>query len=183
MNISKNIQWITDNSAQWKFYTNKSYRAKIQRADSQQVYNVADKPGVVYNCLEDAYEKVGNTGYVITGIAGEMWPIGENAVKKYNVNPDNITAEAMEVDTVELDTVYAAIRIPADTRFTLEVNYGEKAVLQGNRSDIEHGEGDYVLVTAKLTDGVYLPDFDDSGRIINGVIFDKLYKLYLPYVR
>ena len=178
MNISENIQWITNNPTQWKLYTNKSYRAKIQRADSQRVYNVADKPGVVYNCLEDAYEKVGDTGYVVTGIAGEMWPIGEKAIKKYNVNPDNITTEAMEVDTVELDTVYAAIKIPTDIQFTLEVDYGEKAVLRGNRSGIEHGEGDYVLVMAKSVDSAYLPDFDDSGRIVNGAIFDKLYKTF-----
>lgn len=176
MNISKNIQWITNNPTQWKFYTNRSYRAKIQIADSQQVYNVADKPGVVYNCLEDAYENVSDTGYVVTGIVGEMWPIGEKAVKKYNVNPANITAEPMEIDTVELDTVYAAIRIPTETQFTLEVDYGEKAVLRGNRSGMEHGNGDYVLVMTKLVDGEYYPDFDDSGRIINGAIFDRLYK-------
>lgn len=176
MNISKNIQWITNNPTQWKFYTNRSYRAKIQIADSQQVYNVADKPGVVYNCLEDAYENVSDTGYVVTGIVGEMWPIGEKAVKKYNVNPANITAEPMEIDTLELDTVYAAIRIPTETQFTLEVDYGEKAVLRGNRSGMEHGNGDYVLVMTKLVDGEYYPDFDDSGRIINGAIFDRLYK-------
>ena len=176
MNISKNIQWITNNPTQWKLYTNRSYRAKIQIADSQRVYNVADKPGVVYNCLEDAYENVSDTGYVVTGIAGEMWPIGEKAVKKYNVNPANITAEPMEIDTVELDTVYAAIRIPTETQFTLEVDYGEKAVLRGNRSGMEHGNGDYVLVMTKLVDGEYYPDIDDSGRIINGTIFNRLYK-------
>lgn len=176
MNISKNIQWIINNPTQWKFYTNRSYRAKIQIADSQQVYNVADKPGVVYNCLEDAYENVSDTGYVVTGIVGEMWPIGEKSVKKYNVNPANITAEPMEIDTLELDTVYAAIRIPTETQFTLEVDYGEKAVLRGNRSGMEHGNGDYVLVMTKLVDGEYYPDFDDSGRIINGAIFDRIYK-------
>lgn len=176
MNISKNIQWITSDSKRWKFYTNRSYRAKIQIADSQQVYNVPGKPGVVYNYLEDAYEKVGDTGYVITGIAGEMWPIAEKAVKKYNVDPEVITSEPMEIDTFELDTVYAAIMIPIETQFTLEVDYGEKAVLRGNRSGIEHGDGDYVLVVAKLVNGDYLPDPNDSGRIVNGAIFNKLYK-------
>lgn len=178
MNISENIRWITSGPALWRFYTNRSYRAKIQTADSQRVYNVADTPGVVYNCLEDAYEKVGDSGYVITGIAGEMWPIGEKAVKKYNVDPDIIKAEPMEVDTVELDTVYAAIMIPSDTMFTLEVDYGEKAVLRGNRLGIDHGDGDYVLVAAKFENGIYIPDFDDSGRIINGAIFEKLYKRF-----
>ena len=176
MNISKNIRWIISTPTLWRFYTNRSYQAKIQTADSQRVYNVADKPGVVYNCLEDAYEKVGDSGYVVTGLVGEMWPIGEKAVKKYNVDPKNITAEPMEVDTVELDTVYAAIMIPSDTMFTLEVDYGEKAVLRGNRFGIDHGDGDYVLVAAKLVNGIYIPDFDDSGRIINGAIFEKLYQ-------
>ena len=176
MNISENIRWITSVPTLWRFYTNRSYRAKIQTADSQRVYNGADKPGVVYNCLEDAYEKVGDSGYVVTGIVGEMWPIGEKAVKKYKVAPKDITAEPIEVDTVELDTVYADIVIPSDIMFRLEVDYGEKAVLRGNRLGIDHGEGDYVLVAAKLVNGIYIPDFDDSGRIINGAIFEKLYK-------
>lgn len=176
MNISENIQWITNVPTQWKFYTNRSYQAQIQTADPQRVYNVPDKPGIVYNCLEDAYEKVGDIGYVVTGIAGEMWPIGEGAVKKYNIEPSKIKSEPIPVNTVELDTVYAAIRIPKDTQFMLEVDYGEKAILRGNHSGIEHGDGDYVLVAAKLNDGEYQPDFDDCGRVVNGAIFDKIYK-------
>lgn len=156
-----------------------SYRAKIQTVGSQRVYNVADKPEVIYNCLEDAYEKVSDTGYVVTGIVGEMWPIGEKAIKKYNVVPDDITTEPIEVDTVELNTGYAAIMIPNDTQFTIEVDYGEKAVLRGNRLSIEHSSGDYVLVMAKLVDGEYYPDFTDSGRIINGAIFNKLYRHFV----
>lgn len=176
MNISENIQWITNDATQWKFYTNRSYRAKIQIADPKQVYNVADKPGVIYNFLEDAYEKVDNTGYVVTGIAGEMWPIGEKTVKKYNIAPEKITSEPVEVDTIELDTVYTAIMIPDDTPFTIEVDYGEKAILNGNRTGIEHGNGDYILIATKLINDEYHPDFTDSGQIINGTIFDKLYK-------
>ena len=95
MNISENIQWITNNSTEWRFYTNKSYRAKIQTADSKQVYNVVGQPGIVYNCLEDAYEKVNDTGYVVTGIVGEMWPISEKAIQKYRVSPERITAKPM----------------------------------------------------------------------------------------
>lgn len=176
MNISENIQWITNETTQWNLYTNKSYKAKIQVSDSKQVYNVPDTPGVVYNCLEDSYEKVGDTGFVVTGLAGEMWPIGEKAVKKYKVNPECITSEPVEVDTVELDTVFAAVMVPVDTQFTLEVDYGEKALLHGNRVGIGHGEGDYVLIATKLVDGMYQPDFDDSGRVVNGAIFDRLYK-------
>ena len=177
MNISKNINWIKNDHENWVFCTNRSYKAKIQIADPEQIYNVPDRPGVVYNCLEDSYEKVGDSGYVITGILGEMWPIGEGSVKKYKVDPNTITNVPKTVDTVELDTVYAAIMIPADEEFTLEVDYGEKALLKGNRNGIGHGKGDYVLVSAKLIDGKYQPDLSDSGRIINGRIFEKLYKV------
>lgn len=178
MNISENIKWITDDFTMWKYYTNRSYRAKIQIADSQQVYNIPDKPGVVYNYLEDAYEKVEDAGYVITGIAGEMWPIGEKALKKYNVESENISSVPIEVETIELDTVYAAIMISKEEEFTLEVDYGKKAILHGNRPSIDHGDGDYILVRTKQENGKWLPDFDDNGRIINGAIFDKLYKQY-----
>lgn len=176
MNISENIQWITGSEAQWSFFTNKSYQAKIQKADPDRIYNVENQPGVVYNCLEDAYEKVSQGGYVVTGAAGEMWPIGAGALKKYQIQPEDITEEPQEVATVELDTVFAAIRIPDDTEFTLEVDYGERAVLNGNRTGIAHGSGDYVLIAAKCIDGKYMPDFEDSGRIINGAVFDILYK-------
>lgn len=176
MKISDNIRWILENGAEWTLFTNRSYPAKIQLADPQQIYNVPGQPGVVYNILEDAYEKVGGAGYVVTGIAGEMWPIGAGAVVKYNIDPAKITAEPLPVQTVELDTVYAATVIPADTPFTLEVSYGERAVLKGNRSGIAHGSGDRILVFAKKDGGVWLPDLSDNGRIVNGAIFDKLYQ-------
>ena len=175
MTISNHIQWITS-SKDWNLYTNRSYRAKIQKADHDHIYNVPGKPGVVYNYLEDSCEPVGSA-YVVTGVAGEMWPIGEGALRKYHISPEEITAEPTEVDTVELDTVYAAIRIPKDIAFTLEADYGEKALLHGNRAGVPHGEGDYVLVPAKPSpNGKFVPDFEDSGRIVNGAIFDKLYK-------
>ncbi len=176
MNISENIWWITNGSVQWKLYKNRSYRAQIQRADPQRIYNVPGMPGVVYNFLDDAYEKVAASGYVVTGVKGEMWPINKETVKKYRVDPDEITAEPTPVDTVELDTVYAGVMIPADTQFTLEVVYGERAVLHGNSPGAEHGCGDYILFPAKQFGGEYLPDFNNSGRIVNGSVFDILYQ-------
>ena len=176
MNISENIQWITNGSVQWKLYKNRSYRAQIQRADPQRVYNVPGRPGVVYNFLDDTYEKVSETGYVVTGICGEMWPIDKGTVIKYRVDPDEITAQPTAVDTVELDTVYTAIMIPREIPFTIEVDYGEIAVLHGNNPGVDHGSGDYVLVAAKLVNGAYQPDFSDAGRMVNGAVFDQLYK-------
>lgn len=176
MNISENIMYILNDNSLWSLYTNKSYKAKIQKADKNKVYNVDGKPGVVYNFFEDSYAEVNEQGLVVTGVAGEMWPIGEDALKKYNVSIEQLSNEPTEVDTIETGAVLCGVQIPVDTEFTLETDYGEKVMLKGNRSGIEHGKGDYVLVAAKLENGKYLPDFSDSGRIVNGTVFDKLYK-------
>lgn len=176
MDVIGNIDFITSTQTLWKLYTNKSYPVKIQVADSQRIYNVPDRPGIVYNYLENAYEKVDNADYVITGMLGEMWPIGKNSLMKYSINPKYITLEPISVNTKELSTVYAAIIIPTHLQFALEINYGEKSVLYGNCLGIEHGVGDYILVKTKLVNGLHHPDFNDSGRIINGTIFHKLYK-------
>ncbi|HAE52950.1 MAG TPA: hypothetical protein DCG30_06830 [Ruminococcus sp.] len=178
MNISKNIEYILGNDVKWELFTNKSYQAQIQKANPEKIYNVPDKNGVVYNCLEDSFEKVPDTGYIVTGAASEMWCIPEKALAKYKIEKENITGEPQPVMTVETGAVLAGVKIPVATKFTLEVDYGEKAVLKGNREGIEHGEGDYVLVCTKLENGQYVPDFEDSGRIVNGAVFDILYKKY-----
>ena len=178
MKASENIKWIFNDSGKWNLYKNKSNKVRIQKSDPDREYNVSGNKGVVYNFLEDSYEKIGKEGYIVTGVVGEMWPIGSKALSKYNIKPEEITYEAKEVDTVELETVYAAVKIPLGTEFWLETDYGEKALLKGNRSGIEHGTGDFVLVTTKLKEGVYEPDFEDSGRIINGKIFDQLYRKF-----
>lgn len=176
MNISENVKYVLEKTAKWRFYTNRSYSAKIQKADESRVYNVEGQPGVVYNILEDAYEKAVEGGYIITGLAGEMWPVGPGVLKKYDIEPEKITFEPQCVRTIEVDTVYAGIRIPSDIPFTLEVDYGEKALLKGNRPGISHGEGDYILVAAKTEGGKLVPDLSDSGRIVNGAVFDRMYK-------
>ena len=97
---------------------------------------------------------------------------------KFNVSIDQLSLEPVEVDTIETGTVFCDVQIPVETEFTLEADYGEKVVLKGNHPKIEHGNGDFVLVAAKLEDGKYVPDFSDSGRIVNGTIFEKLYKAF-----
>lgn len=175
MNISDNIACILTDTG-WKLYTNRSYTAKIQKADPAQIYNVPDQPGIVYNWLEDAYERVAAGGYVITGAAGEMWPVGAGALAKYDIAPEKISHAPQAVRTIENDTVLAGIQIPAETVFTLETDYGEKALLTGNRSGIPHGSGDFILVAAKKTPNGYVPDFEDCGRIVNGSLMDQLYQ-------
>ena len=176
MNISKNIQYILADNSLWSLYTNKSYKAKIQKADKTKTYNVERKPGIVYNVFEDSYAEVDEGGLVVTGVAGEMWPIGESALKKYNVSIDQLSFEPIEVNTVETGDVFCGVQITVETEFTLETDYGIKVILKGNRPEIEHGNGDFILVSAKLKNGMYVPDFSDSGRVVNGIIFDKLYK-------
>ena len=177
MNISKNIEYILKDGTKWNLFTNKSYQAQIQKASSDKVYNVPDKKGVVYNFLENTYEKVGDEGYIITGLLGEMWVIPPKSLKKYKIIEKDITNNPQPVMTVETDDVFAGIQILND-EFTLEVDYGEKAILNGNRKGVAHGTGDYIIVATKLENGQYIPDFEDSGRIVNGAIFDKLYKKY-----
>ena len=176
MNISKNVMYIMNDVNLWKNYTNRSYKVKVQKADKNKIYNVAGQPGIVYNIFEDSYAKVNENGLVVTGVAGEMWPIGEKALKKYNVTLEQLNYEPLEVETVQTGIVFCGVLIPKETVFTLEANYGEKVILKGNSPAIEHGEGDYILVAAKLENGRYIPDFTDSGRVVNGTIFEKLYK-------
>lgn len=174
MNISTNISYILKPDVKWQFFTNQSYSAKIQKADKNRVYNT-NKPGIVYNILEDSYAPVGN-GYVITGVAGEMWPIGENALAKYDIAKEDITSEPQDVKTKETGTIMAGVQIPTSVVFQLQTDYGEKAWLNGNRKGIDHGDGDWILVLAKTTEHGLTPDFTDSGRIVNGAILEKLYK-------
>ena len=179
MKISKNILYITEPAAsgEWQLYVNKSYTAQIQKGRSDRVYNVPGKKGVVYNILEDSFEPVNDDCYIVTGAAGEKWPISAQALRKYDIRPEDITDEPQEVKTIpNKDAVLAGILIPADIQFTLQVDYGECAELKGNRPGIGHADGDRVLVAAKKTENGYVPDFDDCGRIVNGEIFGILYQ-------
>lgn len=178
MNITENIGFITAVPEKWQLFTNRSYMAQIQKADPSRVYNVPNQKGVVYNQFEDAHEKVTAENYIITGVAGEMWPISAKNLPKYDIKPENITYEPQSVATVETGTVLAGIRIPTATEFMLQVDYGEKCWLKGNRPDSEHGKGDWILVNTTLVNGIYVPNFSDSGRIVNGSIFEAIYKPY-----
>ena len=149
---------------------------KICAADKNRIYNVKDRPGMVYNYLEDSYAPVCEGGIVITGIVGEMWTAGKNALEKYCVPADELGYEPAETLTVPTDKIMFGIMIPRDICFTLEADYGEKALLTGNRPGIEHGRGDYILISSAVRNGRAEPDFSDSGRIVNGMIFEKVYR-------
>lgn len=180
MEISENIRYILADGTAWRFFRNRSYQAQIEKANREKIYNVPGQKGVVYNIFEDAYETVTPDGYVVTGLCGEQWPIGRETVVKYAIAPEDITDSPTPVMTVELETVYAGIRIPAHLPFTLVADYGERAVLKGNREGIGHGEGDWILVaTCRINDRL-CPDFSDAGRVINGTVFERLYREVQP---
>ena len=83
----------------WSPYTNKSYKARIQKA-KKRIYNVPGRPDIVYNVYEDSYAEINEDGIVVTGVAGE------SALKKYNVTPERLGYEPIEVDTVETGAVF-----------------------------------------------------------------------------
>ena len=112
----------------------------------------------------------------MTGVSGEMWPIPVSAVSKYDINPEYINEVPVKVRTIETGDIFMGMRIPESEKFWLEVNYGKKSVLNGNADGIEHADGDYILIRAKYEGGRYCPDFNDSGKIINGKIFSCLYR-------
>lgn len=176
MEISENIRFITEDPAQWRLFRNRSYQAMIEKADRSKIYNVPDQKGVVYNVLEDAYAMVTEDGYVVTGLYGEKWPIGKGTIVKYDIAPEDVTDIPTPVMTVELETVYAGIRIDAEIPFTLVTDYGERVELKGNREGIVHGDGDWILVAVCEENGRLCPDFSDMGRVVNGSIFHKLYR-------
>lgn len=177
--ISENIRYIL-NDANWFACKNQAYCVKIQKGDPARVYNVPEKAGVVFNILERTEEPVKEGNYVVTGVAGESWPISVKALRKYDIAPEDITFEPQSCMTKPVDTVYCAIQIPAATAFWLCVDYGEIVTLNGNSEpeSVPHGTGDYVLVEAKQdAEGKWFPDFEsNSQRIINGAIFETLYR-------
>lgn len=178
MNISDNIRSIEQSPAGWVICRVNTYTVQIQKADPDRVYNVPGQPGMVYNYLEDAYAKVNPAGYVITGVAGEMWPVGAWALHKYDIAPEQVTPEPQAVSTKPVDMLYAAVQIPAEIPFAVEADYGEKVLLHGNAAGIPHGAGDWVLVPAvQDAQGNRHPDFSDPGRIINGTVFETLYSI------
>ena len=156
----------------------------VQLAVPSRIYNVPGQPGVVYNSLEDSYAQVSPGGYVITGLMGEMWPIGPETLVKYDIAPELVGDEPQPVMTRPLPDLYAGILIPKDTTFDVIAHYGEKtAVLHGNRPGIAHGCGDWVLVPTAEENGAVHPELSGNGRVINGLLFPKIYRPVVMQIR
>ncbi len=151
----------------WKQYHRKQYYVQIQKAKSDRIYNVKDKVGVVYNFLEDVEALIDGYDYIVTGVAGEMWPIHKAALCGYEIdNIDSIGIEPKQYKSKARDITYMAVCIPVKHKFQIQLESG--TILNGNTEGVEHATGDYILYTS-----LDKKDF----RIINGNIFDQMYEL------
>lgn len=174
VDISKNKEMVlnfdTDllgQSIEWKQYHRKQYYVKIQKAQSDRIYNVKDKAGVVYNYLEKSEALIEGYEYIVTGIVGEMWPIHEKSLCGYEIDDiDSIGTEPKQYKSKTNEVIYMAICIPVEHKFQLELSSG--TILNGNVDGVEHGDGDYILYTS-----LEKKDF----RIINGNVFNRMYEL------
>ena len=181
MEISRElIEFLGTPGLVWRFCRNRSYTARIQRGDPEREYNIPDRPGVVYNFLEDSCAPVFEGCFIVTGALGEQWCIGPGSVGKYGLAPEDIGFEPVEVQTREVPDLYAFIIVPEDTEFSVRTDYGEKVWLRGNRPGIPHGGGDIFLLRALEQNGSRGPDMEDCGRIVNGELFPRIYKEVAP---
>lgn len=159
---------VVENKSNWQKWRKRIYSVKIQKAVKDKIYNVPGKKGVIYNFLEDCEQSLENAAYIVTGLAGEIWPITEKDLSSYDVNPEEIGIEPKEFYTRPNGKEYFGIQIPAEILFSVETKHF--GVLHGNArvNEISHGEGDYILCTSFES---------ENFRIVNGHIFDKMYEL------
>lgn len=174
MEISENIGWVREPGAEWVLCRNRSWRALVQRGDPEREYNVPGRPGEVYNFMEDSISFARPGGIVVTGLMGEMWAVNGESTAKYTDDPESLGDEPRPLMTRELAGTFAAIRIPAGTEFSVKTAWG--GVLNGNRPGIGHGQGDMLLVGTREENGRTVPDLESDGRVVNGEIFDLLYR-------
>lgn len=166
VDVPEEYEEILLNKNKWSAYTRRSYEVMIQKASEKMIYNVPDKPGYVFNKLELSNIDVTGYSYIVTGLAGEMWPIQESSLVGYEANPDDIKAKPKAFKTRTNDITYYAVQIPVEKEFKVSLANG--TVLNGNSYGVEHGTGDYLLCT----------DFENKDyRIINGYIFDQIYQI------
>lgn len=151
----------------WKCAHKRVHEVTIQAANEKRNYNVEGKKGVVYNKLLQEELEVSGYQYVITGVAGEMYPIYKSELinfevddtQKIGVKPQRIFTKANHID-------YYAIQIPVEYKFEIKLASGK--ILEGNTDGIEHGQGDYIICTS----------FERRDyRIVKGNLFDKLYEM------
>ena len=142
----------------------KEYEVTLQKADVNKVYNIADKPGYVYNFLEDAEISVEGMEYVVTGLLGEMWPIPESRVSTYEIIR-SVSEDTFLAKTKPAVTIYEYRRVPAKEQTVISIENGSE--LHVNSPKCEHGEGD-VLIRVKG---------EKHFWVVNGLVFEKTYEV------
>lgn len=157
-----------ENNANWQKWRKRVYSVKIQKAIKDNIYNVPGKKGVTYNFLEDCEQSLENAEYIVTGLAGEIWPITEKDLASYDARPEDIDIEPKEFYTRPNGNEYYGIKIPVQTLFSVETKHFGVLYGNANADVIPHGEGDYILCTSLDS---------ENFRIVNGHIFDKMYEL------
>lgn len=124
-------------------------------------------PGTkVHNKLENSdYVTDENRCFVVTGTAGEQWPVnGDKLKSKYGLDPDTIETGNSTVAHVNggNDGIWA---IPVGGKHKIETSWGD--VLETNAAGVEHGDGDYIVSNT--------PDFSDAW-VVNGAVFGNTYE-------
>lgn len=142
----------------------KEYEVTLQKADTYKVYNLANKPGYVYNFLEDAEISVEGMAYVVTGLLGEMWPIPESRVNTYEII-STISEDAFLAKTKPAGTIYEYKRVPAGEQTVISIENGSK--LHVNSPKCEHGEGDVLIRVLG----------EENFWVVNGLVFEKTYEI------
>lgn len=138
-------------------YDPSSYDVKIEKV----------APGTkVHNKLENAdYVTDENRCFVVTGTAGEQWPVnGDKLKNKYGINPDTVKEGEQTVAHVDggSDGIWA---VPVTGNHKIETSWGD--VLETNAEGVEHGDGDFIVSNT--------PDFSDTW-VVNGSVFGNTYE-------
>jgi len=147
----------------WNVYKKRKYQVLVQKGDPKRIYNVPGRPGIVYNYLEDSRETVSEDSYIITGLAGEMYPVSAENLVNYDVDPVKIEEKEQKVWTRPGIQYFEAVYIPAESGFEIEIP--GMGILYGNNRRSMHGDGDYILRAVG----------SEEYRIINGVLFPRIY--------
>ena len=124
-------------------------------------------PGTkVHNKLENAdYVTDENRCFIVTGTAGEQWPInGDKLKNKYGIDPDTVEEGEQTVAHVNggSDGIWA---VPVTGNHKIETSWGD--VLETNAEGVEHGDGDFIVSNT--------PDFSDTW-VVNGSVFGNTYE-------
>jgi hypothetical protein len=150
--------------ADWRVFRRRRYTVWIRRADETRVYNVPGEPGVVYNFLEDSREHVRSGGYVVTGLCGELYPIGPEMLAQYSFEALPDGDEPVPCVRRQDGGLWRAVRIPASVPYCIRLDDGN--VAKGNAPGVSHGEGDWIV----CSDGAR------NFRSVNGLLFDRLFE-------